>query len=281
MKLTVSPSNIVDRGSWAGVAKLLELADGDVIRLPEEIVAAAEALTSLQGWRDQLQAPPETADLTREHAEALLQAATDKKKKPATEDAILQHHQARTVYETQVAALDEALDSGARALMATVQQRLQAILTDYLRPVLVSTVAAVQKAAAELEGFEPDPLLLLSAPDNQRKAYGKLQTLASTYARVHEARRVVGNLGLQPEFDSAAHFSEFKNGRDIWPSRGMGTESRPPWPLDDPVGRLLWIARSEAEVWLPTPQEQDAVAKAWSVRTREANARRLAGVERG
>ncbi|MDP9233590.1 MAG: hypothetical protein M3P01_03450, partial [Actinomycetota bacterium] len=63
--------------------------------------------------------------------------------------------------------------------------------------------------------------------------------------------------------------------------RGMGTESRPPWPLDDPVGRLLWIARSEAEVWLPTPQEQDAVAKAWSVQTREANAQKMAGVQRG
>ncbi len=280
MNLPTSPIS-VDRGSWAGVAKLLELADGDVIRLPEEIVAEAEALARVQVWREQLQPPPETLELISELAELLLQAATDAKKQPATKDAILEHNQARTVYEQQVAALDEALDSGARTLMSTVQQRLEEILTAYLRPVLDSTVAAVQKAAAELEGFEPDPLLLLSAPDNQRKAYGKLQELARAYGRVHEARAILTRLGLAPQFDAADHFAEFKNGRQLWPSRGMGTESRPPWPLDDPVGRLLWIVSGDPQPWLPTAEEQDARAREWADENRQRNAGALTGVERG
>jgi hypothetical protein len=79
-------------------------------------------------------------------------------------------------------------------------------------------------------------------------------------------------MGLRSEFDSAGHFSEFRNERELCiageaqPDRSsMAQDTGCPVALDPEIG---------AEVWMPLPEEQDARAREWA---EEFNNRMLEG----
>ncbi len=61
-----------------------------------------------------------------------------------------------------------------------------------------------------------------------------------------------------------SRYSEIRNVDQIYPMRslafGPGSSASPPWP-SHPVGRVVWLVTSEAEVWMPARAElEDHVA---------------------
>ncbi len=178
---------------------------------------------------------------------------------------------------------EEALDLAGLRLTHAVGERLEDILVSHLRPLHQDVLAKAKDAADTLKAYgpDPDPGNLIAAPQAERDAFGELQRLAESYAQIRAAAGHLKRLGLAPVDDTQGRLSEFKNMMTVWPTYGRGSfQSSPPWPQSS-IGRLIWIVTSEAQPWLPLPEEQDQRASEWADTNRQRNTGALAGIERG
>ncbi len=97
-------------------------------------------------------------------------------------------------------------------------------------------------------------------PSFEGKRAAAYQTLARAAKRYRGLRSTQDALkraftSMQSALDSADHFRELRNLPAVWP--GYNKHGTPPWPTDA-VARLVWLVTSEADVSMPTADEQDA-----------------------
>ncbi len=232
-------------------------------------------------WQAALPVPPEEAELVDELAGKVVVAAEEGKKLPESRAAISRYAEEQRVHELQAQAFELALNEVAQRLTSAVSTRAEEIVTDFLRPAFEDVLAKAKPAAEALKayGSDPDPSLLIAAPQTERDAFGILQQLADRYAQIQSARANLQRISPAPVHDTAARFREFKNLPDVWPGVGSSFQGRPPWP-ESGVGRLVWICNGEAEPWFPTAAEQDARSREWGNANRQRNTAALAGAER-
>jgi hypothetical protein len=117
-----------------------------------------------------------------------------------------------------------------------------------------------------------DPLL---APGQIRKAIVRLPEIARRYEAIQDARVAMKRVVGPPEVDVSNVFGEVRNAADLWDFEGQTwtpeTGSMPnPWPTDDTVEKLRRFLDHGAEVWLPTPAEQDEAMNEYLTERRES-----------
>jgi hypothetical protein len=113
---------------------------------------------------------------------------------------------------------------------------------------------------------------LLTAPEKVRQAVVTLDRLAERYAAIRRAQGVLREFGARAPADPDGDWSELRNAPELfginWTRRRQ--TGAVPWPSDQRQ-RMVWLASEQVETWLPTPAEQDEVAREWVAAASAAN----------
>ncbi len=164
----------------------------------------------------------------------------------------------------------QAHEIASRSVTSAVTSNASDLVVTVLRPALDELLKEARPAAVACQGFS-DAEAVLRGPDKAQKGYLALGSVATRYAGLRSAQRLLSALAGGPQKDTAELFSEIKNMPTVWPD--YRSRKNAPWPADG-VGRLRWLATSnEAEIWMPSVEEQD---EAWDAVFGEAVERQRA-----
>jgi len=264
------------------VENLIDLAGEGHFSLPAEI---KEAHAAVQRLGAELGLAQEDAEKIRVEiletslVDALVTAATGAKKLPNTASVVAEAVRSREAAGIRTNLVTQALEIVVGTRNTTMQRLAPAITVEHLRPALEEVIAEATKKAKALAGFdhEPDPIELLSAPEQTRQAWLDFQRLGRRYRAIRQAQEKLQLLGYRPARDD--RFAEFRNFDALWPRRGaLGGSTTPPWPTSSTAARLLWIVTGQAEPWMPAADEADAAYDGFVERNRAGLAQ--AGVAR-
>jgi hypothetical protein len=103
---------------------------------------------------------------------------------------------------------------------------------------------------------------VVKAGDEAVNAWRKLDELGSRFRALRAAWDALFTLKFRGETaDTAGQFAVIRNiGADgVWPTYHRG--GTPPWPRTMPA-YLAWLVSSEAQVWMPPPEEMDSAIEA-------------------
>ena len=151
------------------------------------------------------------------------------------------------------------------------------IITAHLRPVFDRIVADLRAAVAVTGRFADDPVRALNAPAKERKSFADVPVLVGEYSTIAAARRVLADCGSRAARDVDGEFSAVKNLDQLWPREQRQYTPRP-WTSG--AEGTVWLLRNGAELWLPTPAEQDArYDEIYGARVREQQRRHQRGVD--
>jgi hypothetical protein len=158
--------------------------------------------------------------------------------------------------ELAVRVAESAARNAWHRLGMLLQDERDELIRTGLRPALDAILADVRKLAPDLAGVnlaEPGALL---GDAKRGTAYMTLQAADVRYGALREAHRHL--MGGRLDGDELGWI---RNAEALWRAIGSGWVGRrqataKPWP-DHPLARLLWLATSEAEPWIPTPDELD------------------------
>ncbi len=115
------------------------------------------------------------------------------------------------------------------------------------------------------------------APAKKRRAFAILPALVGEYGAIAAARRVLADCGARPARDLDGEFAAVKNIDQLWP-REVRQYTSKPWGTG--ADGTTWLLRNGAELWLPTPAEQDArYDEVYGEREREQQRRHRSGVD--
>jgi len=229
-----------------------------VERLAAELASAQEDASKIR---------PEV--LETRTVDALVTAATEAKKLPNTASVIADAVRSREAAGIRVNIVAQAHEIVVGTRNATMQQLAPTIAVGHLRVALEEVIAEATDKARALAGFdhEPDPIQLLSAPEETRQAWLHFQRLAERYSAIRRAQERLQQLGYRPQRDD--RFGEFRNFDKMWPRwKALGGSSTPPWPTSSGAARLRWIVTGGAEAWMPTAEEADEAYGAFVGRNR-------------
>ncbi len=198
-----------------------------------------------------------------------LQAAAEAGKVPTHFYAPVGKAQAEVpVAQQEATYLEEAVNAAADAVLSAAYAFADELITDHLRPVLEKVLSTAKEHAA-VGATVPwtDPARAMESTDAMRESYLAIRDAALLYGAIRDAQRVAYSLEGDPD-NATTIFGELRNLPDVWPSfqmRGPGSPSAP-WPTE-PHLRLIWLATSEADPWMPTRGEALA---AWEARLSKA-----------
>lgn len=176
-----------------------------------------------------------------------------------TFDTASNHAQARRELLTAVAANAErdAVNKAQSAGVATLRN---------LHTRLVDTLEQVTNLKA-LSGVHTAADAIVRGPDAV-KAWEALAELAVTYDHIRDAQKKLMTLFFAEQYarfgnkqsrDPLASELQARNLDAVWGSNWRDRTDTP-WP-SDPVEKLLWLARSNAMPWVPTPGQLNQAAK--------------------
>ena len=98
-----------------------------------------------------------------------------------------------------------------------------------------------------------------------------LDRLADCYAAIRRAQAALREFGARAPADPDGDWAELRNGPDLYGVNWTRQSGYVPWPVDDPRGRMLWLADPKVEGWLPSPSQQSEVAAAWQAAASASN----------
>ncbi len=236
------------------LSALLAAADAGACTLPPGMVENRARLASMQAVAaSALRAAPEAEMRARD---AAVQALVGD---PAEDviDAVLKGRQIDAEHRLRVELLSEAADLAADQLDALpddLTAHLQAAFDDCLDR-LTGSYAVFSPISAR--GGDD----LLGESKKVRDAWSEF----CRAVRDHGAIRTVWGIvrATSPsQLDTEDLFAEFVNLADLWPERCEGllpiSVMKPPWPRrSDPLDWTLWMVQHNAELYLPTVEQQD------------------------
>lgn len=229
--------------------------DADAFTLPADVVAAR---TRAERTKAELAKPdraPRAPAVRAEIRDAVLDAIDRGDELPDPTPIVEADVYDRAVGELQ-AMLNEIAERAEDSVVARVQRNGEVIIVEHLRPAVADVMEQVIACAAALAGYDiADPEAIMTAPIKVRDAYRELRGLADRYRHIRMAQAIVGDVAGGARVDVQGTFSELRNLPDVHPNYARPGAPKP-WP-DDERGRLLWLATSDAQVWMPTPYEQD------------------------
>jgi hypothetical protein len=263
--------------------KLIAGFDAGAFDLPDEVKQQRSALERVDNALNEINHPRALREVgIRDLEEQTIEAALAGKPLPDG-SVVVEAEAAIRRSEAMLDALRGAKQKLERSVTKAIRAAGEPIIVIYLRSALEETIAEANKVAAVLRGIDVSDVSEVSP--KVRTAWMRMAALSETYVAIRNGRE---DLALpMPQHDRGHIFGEFRNARTIWPERSgelarsaaMTTTPRamtpPPWPGAYPQ-RLLWIVRSEAQPWMPTPQEQDA---AWLESCEEEKLRIARGQE--
>lgn len=229
--------------------------------LPDDLLALERRA---RGAVDALAAPDNGPTLNRtrgEYHQALVSAIDAGAELP--DPIVLAEAEARdrALAERRRLLVDLA-EAAQSSVVAGVQAQADELIVDHLRPALDEALEGAGAVADKLGATLPTTDELLNGTDANRKAYKTLRALAGRYRALRSAQSLVVAVSGKPKDDTGGLFVELRNLPDVWPGRRAiavnPAAAAPPWP-DDELGRLLWLVTSDAEPWMPTAADQDAV----------------------
>jgi len=151
------------------------------------------------------------------------------------------------------------------------------IITAHLRPVFDHIVTDLGAAVAVTAKYADDPVRALNAPVKERKAFADIPVLVGEYSAIVAARRVLAACGARAARDVDGEFAAVKNLDQLWPRERRQYTPRP-WTSG--AEGTTWLLRHGAQLWLPTPAEQDArYDEVYGEREREQQRRHQSGVD--
>lgn len=235
-------------------------ADSGIHTLPADVLDLRRALTHL------LDTPPldvpDEGDLTR-NLVADTVAAAHRGDDPPDVSALVDAGRVRAVADARRRVLDEAAAHLAGDLRDSVIDGAETIIIDHLRPAFTDLVAGLRSLVATFSPYGTSPGALLRAPDKARRAFLSLSDLSGRWSALSASRSVLASAGYAATADEASLFGLVRNA-DAFTDM---TRSRPvskiadglPWrALSGDVWFLWFGTHPDADLWLPTPAEQDA-----------------------
>lgn len=237
--------------------------DADAHTLPPDVVDLRRALSHLTDTPT-----PEVPDERALHASlvAATVAAAHCGDEPPDVAPLLDAGRVRALADAHRRVLDEATADVAGELRDAIVDGAEAILVDHLRPVHEELIAELRAACDAFSPYGDAAPALLRAPDKARKAFAGLGDLSVRWAALRNSRAALANAGYTARADEFGLFALVRNAdafADMTRARPMSKIADGlPWRGLAGTEWLLWIGtHPEAELWLPTPDEQDA---AWS-----------------
>lgn len=228
--------------------------------MPEEIVAAKRTVDVLQS----VPVPTTTDERASAVADAVERAIAAASKGKSELPSVKSIEDAKAKDEATEARRLVLLLARERAearLVAAVFGRADEIISTSLRNAHAEVIERATKCNERLEDYpelEPDPLVIMAAPEPVRKAWLEMQELAKRYVAIRSARLVWTTASsMDGSADDGGH-AEFKQAARIWPNWRPSSGDQP-WPTGSAAAKLRWIVLNAEQVapWLPTPSEQD------------------------
>lgn len=237
--------------------RLIDSANAGHYTLPEQVTRHITALDRLNAAT----LPPMGAEGPAHHqlVDNMVAAALAGKPLPDA-TGVLDARRADERAAAMVQAHTQAVDRTAQGIGATITDMAEQILVDHLRPALAETVDAGRALVAALGGAQLDPVELLRADAKARNAYFAVDDQVVRYDAIRTAQDVLRPLAGPPQVDTDLMFTELKNYTEVFPLHAQRhrTPERP-WPTERKQ-RFMWLVDPAhgAELWMPTPAEQDA-----------------------
>lgn len=255
-------------------APLFDAAGAGHFTLPAHLTKMRAGLTALQETVE-----PALRTEADEHADLVA----------ATTAAAVAGHPLPDVAAIETARLEERLaadrfDVRIKAAQGLTWQITNAVLeaadeiiTDHLRPVFDHIVTDLRAAVDVTAKYADDPVRALNAPAKERKAFADIPNLVGEYSTIAAARRVLTDCGARPARDVDGEFAAVRNIDQLWPRERRQYSPRP-WGTG--ADGTTWLLRNGAQLWLPTPAEQDArYDEVYGEREREQQRRHQSGVD--
>lgn len=166
--------------------------------------------------------------------------------------------------------LVEAVEMVASSLLVDTQRSGSALITEYLRPALDTLLDKLRPHANIVVNLDAEGAL--RAGGQASKAWLTFDRGAEQYRALRAARLSLALVGVAAGEDTPGLFAEVRNLPEVWPDHRpvYGRMPPPPWP-EDPRRRLAWLLAHDAQLWMPTPIEQDAVYGEWLAAERQRN----------
>jgi hypothetical protein len=247
---------MLDRRAMAPYDALFTGHDAGYWNLPDEVIRARKALSTLDARRAAVRA--EMADLepmkvTAEAAVAVADLAGAGKRLPEqVGSALVVADDRRRALAFDDQALESARTIVAQRLVVVLRDATDRMVRDALRPAFVEIVATARSLAPALAGVNLQSGGW-SASEAERRARESLRDLMPRWLAILDAHARL--LGIDRE---SRWYSPVRSIDAVYPKRTMiaGRIPPPPWPTD-PAERLLWWVSSEGvELWLPTLAEE-------------------------
>lgn len=184
--------------------------------------------------------------------------------------------------QAAVSVLEAAVDQANADLRAAFRDNVRVIVTGYLRPAVVDTLATVRKVAPSFANGVPPSEAVGHLSVDAAEAWHVLDGATRRYGAIRVAQFHVeqfGGPGAQPR--SGDLFGEFTDPTDPaiwgahWQSRYLSTWK--PWP-EGGLERMLWLASLPPHlVGVLTGTEQDALSEVYDETHRNKRPNELIG----
>jgi len=235
---------------------LFDGVDAGVFSLPAEVLELRAAVDNLAVQP----APALTEDDVRAELTAATVTAARRGEAPPDLTPLLEARRRDDLERARRQVIVDA-DARARAQLGTaVAAVADEIITEHLRPVVEDVMAKGRRQVEVFGAHGTEPAALFTAPPKVRQAYTDFTAGVHRYEVARAGRAVLTRVGAQPQYDARGWFGEVRNAEVLWPDVAAGLKTdraRPEWfGMATPV-RLQWFAQHGAEVWLPTPAQQD------------------------
>lgn len=246
--------------------------DAGIYTLPDELLAARDVATRLDKLAPRDATDPEHVidDLV---AATLAAAATDAGLPDCS--GIAEARQQRQITEDAGQVWRYASEQAAQRVTSTVHSGAARIMVEHLQPAYAAVTEGLAAAfAASRQYGSPSELLL--APPKVRQAAASIDALCEKYEAIRGGRGdLIWSVNYRATDDEDGEFAEVANANELWVrprNRNLGNASSPPWPTSSTRAKLEWLLSHGAELWLPSPIEQDT-------KWREVYAEELAAAE--
>lgn len=236
---------------------LLDGAASGIYTLPAEVLELRAGIDALAAQP----APTLTEDAVRDQLTAATVAAARRGEPLPDLTPLLDARRADELERARQGIVVDAEDRARAQLGTAVAELADTIITEHLRPVVEDVIAKARRQVDAFGTHGASPGELFSAPPKVRQAYTDFTAGVHRYEVVRAGRSVLARVGSQPVRDDRGWFGEVRNADVLWPDMAAGLKTdraRPPWFGLPTEQRLLWFVEHRADVWLPTPAEQDA-----------------------
>lgn len=226
--------------------------------LPDPVIAARDALVRVQKLQGELPPhPPEHPHDVRARLAYVIATGGDIDPQP-----VLDAQRNVDEYQERVALTRQALEMAGNNLGTVLLDHSRELISSHLMPAFKELVDRLRRdfaATAHIDGQTP-PAVVLSQSKLVRDALIRIDGNVSRYRLIRQAFNIVRRISQTESQDNRGLFIEVRNTEQLWPelTRNGYAPSATPWPTDDTRATLAWLFAHGADLWTPTPEQQDA-----------------------